>query len=108
MNLFGEAARVLADYGFCKGELEDDAGRRCALGALLHAGLGSSALDRYAAADVAAERIAVNLGVDGPHSIPGDSALHPLARWSDAPERTAKDVVLLFTELAHDPALEGS
>lgn len=100
MNIYAKAADILMEKGHCKGTLEDENGAHCAIGALRAAarwgetGEWRRQLD-YGMAQLKAEQ---RLG----DNVPGDEALAPLARWNDAPDTTAEDVILLFKELAQE------
>lgn len=98
-NIFAKAAEILMTEGHVKGSLKTTEGF-CAIGALQEAWVRSQAFDDmdYARASADAE---LRLEATRPAEIPTEySGLAPLARWNDAPERSAEDVILLFKEMA--------
>lgn len=98
MNIFDKAADILEANGWCKGELEDDQGRRCAYGAL------EAAADHSGGTDgdiVAAEELADARLVDSGRAERGGSGFI-LIDWNNAPETTGEDVIRLFRELANE------
>ncbi|GGR51529.1 DUF6197 family protein [Streptomyces roseolus] len=95
MNIFAKAAEVLMEKGHHKGDMRNGKGAVCAIGALCDAAGNSE--QAVTLADQAAEYLGMARFPSG--------TLHALARWNDAPERTAEDVILLFKELAVE---EGS
>jgi hypothetical protein len=91
-KILRDAAEYIGEHGWIQGDLEDEAtGSVCALGAINNVVLNGW---NDCGALVA---LTAHLGLD-----PTPGFLHPIAKWNDAKERTAEDVILAFKRTAEE------
>lgn len=85
-----EAAEYISEHGWTQGDLSNSEGGVCALGALnCVAGIGN--IRAHDAATALWDYLDLRDSL---------TALHPVAVWNDAPERTAEDVILAMKRAA--------
>ncbi len=89
-----KAADLLERDGWCQGRLYSDDGERCLLGVLIAVEQYLDTPDEVDEIDAVDEAIGCRVGTPF------------LAKWNDAPERTADEVIALLREVANE--LEAS
>ncbi len=101
------AADLLQDHGHCKGELSNDQGEHCAVGAI--AKIDTDRRPSEVCLLFTDEAVAAVSAV-GNHLHPGPSPVHEdrdtflwqrVVDWNNAPERTAEEVIETFREVAN-------
>lgn len=87
-EILREAAEYIGEHGWIQGQLSNPDGKVCAIGAINRAAKSDAVADTYDAIEALWNYLELPSGEQL------GSGLHPVARWNDAPGRSAEDVIL--------------